>query len=61
MTTTGTPTDQRYGRSRRGRHRRPRPRGAMVAAGGLALAAGTLGLVHLLAEPGGDDAHGFGA
>ncbi|MFF8094155.1 hypothetical protein [Streptomyces sp. NPDC016675] len=61
MTTTGTPTDRRYERSRRGRHRRPRPRGAMVAAGGLALAAGTLGLVRLLAEPGGDDVHGFGA
>ncbi|MFE5397940.1 hypothetical protein ACFQ9U_25685 [Streptomyces sp. NPDC056568] len=61
MTTTGTPTDRRYGRSRRGRHRRPRPRGAMVAAGGLALAAGTLSLVRLLAEPGGDGVHGFGA
>lgn len=36
----------------RGRHRRPRPRKVLLAAGGLALAAGALGLVRLASEPG---------
>ncbi|WP_234441693.1 hypothetical protein [Streptomyces sp. WM6386] len=36
----------------RGRHRRPRPRKILLAAGGLALAAGALGLVRLASEPG---------
>ncbi|MFF4469401.1 hypothetical protein ACFYZ3_07550 [Streptomyces sp. NPDC001599] len=57
MTTTGTPTEPRYAWGRRGRHRRPRSRKVLLAAGGLALAAGTLSVVRLLPEPGG----GFGA
>ncbi|MGV9450768.1 hypothetical protein [Streptomyces sp. NPDC003635] len=36
----------------RGRHRRPRPRKALLAAGGLALAAGALSLVRLTPESG---------
>ncbi|MFI1726546.1 hypothetical protein [Streptomyces sp. NPDC020489] len=36
----------------RGRHRRPRPRKVLLAAGGLALAAGALSLVRLASEPG---------
>ncbi|MFD8540847.1 hypothetical protein [Streptomyces rubrogriseus] len=54
MTTTGTPTEPRYAWGRRGRHRRPRPRKVLLAAGGLALAAGALSVVRLLPEPGGD-------
>ncbi|MET9354243.1 hypothetical protein ABZY14_14815 [Streptomyces sp. NPDC006617] len=54
MTTTGTPTEPRYAWGRRGRHRRPRPRKVLLAAGGLALAAGTLSVVRLLPEPGAD-------
>ncbi|MFK4545102.1 hypothetical protein RKD29_004698 [Streptomyces tendae] len=60
MTTTGTPTEPRYAWGRRGRHRRPRPRKVLLAAGGLALAAGALSVVRLLPEPGGD-VGGFGA
>ncbi|WP_256919813.1 hypothetical protein [Streptomyces hilarionis] len=37
----------------RGRHRRPRPRKVLFAAGGLALAAGVLSLVRLTSDPGG--------
>src|SRR5690349_20801821 len=37
----------------RGRHRRPRPRKVLFAAGGLALAAGVLSLVRLSPDPGG--------
>ncbi|MFF9086848.1 hypothetical protein ACF1BE_10615 [Streptomyces sp. NPDC014991] len=37
---------------RRGRHRRPRPRGALLAAGALALAAGVLSLVRVAPDPG---------
>ncbi|MFE1241511.1 hypothetical protein [Streptomyces tendae] len=54
MTTTGTPTEPRYAWGRRGRHRRPRPRRVLLAAGGLALAAGALSVVRLLPESGGD-------
>ncbi|MGQ4425417.1 hypothetical protein ACN6LL_008214, partial [Streptomyces violaceoruber] len=54
MTTTGTPTEPRYAWGRRGRHRRPRPRKVLLAAGGLALAAGALSVVRLLPGPGGD-------
>ncbi|MFI1759542.1 hypothetical protein [Streptomyces sp. NPDC020571] len=60
MTTTGTPTEPRYAWGRRGRHRRPRPRKVLLAAGGLALAAGALSVVRLLPEPGGG-LGGFGA
>ncbi|MET7320061.1 hypothetical protein [Streptomyces sp. NPDC005549] len=60
MTTTGTPTEPRYAWGRRGRHRRPRPRKVLLAAGGLALAAGALSVVRLLPEPGGGPG-GFGA
>ncbi|MDQ0992718.1 hypothetical protein [Streptomyces sp. V3I7] len=38
--------------ARRGRHRRPRPRRALLAAGGLALAAGALSLVRSAPESG---------
>ncbi|MFE9098707.1 hypothetical protein [Streptomyces sp. NPDC007264] len=34
-----------------GRHRRPRPRRLVLAVGGLALASGALGLVHLASPP----------
>ncbi|MEV5733042.1 hypothetical protein [Streptomyces sp. NPDC052292] len=37
---------------RRGRHRRPRPRKVLIAAGGLALAAGVLSLVRVAPESG---------
>ncbi|MGW1781321.1 hypothetical protein ACWCQQ_19585 [Streptomyces sp. NPDC002143] len=37
----------------RGRHRRPRPRKVLFAAGGLALAAGVLSFVRLTPDPGG--------
>ncbi|GGP65306.1 hypothetical protein ACWDY7_16230 [Streptomyces calvus] len=37
----------------RGRHRKPRPRKALLAAGGLALAAGAVALVRLTAAPDG--------
>ncbi|MDX3246429.1 hypothetical protein [Streptomyces sp. ME18-1-4] len=43
----------------RGRHRRPRPRKVLLAAGGLALAAGMLGLVRLTPHSG--DVTGIGA
>ncbi|MFF8970665.1 hypothetical protein [Streptomyces sp. NPDC014995] len=36
----------------RGRHRRPRPRKALVTAGGLALAAGVLGFLRMVPDPG---------
>ncbi|MFF0158992.1 hypothetical protein ACFYRY_15850 [Streptomyces sp. NPDC005263] len=36
----------------RGRHRRPRPRKVLLAAGGMALAAGVLGLVRMTPESG---------
>ncbi|MFE1441080.1 hypothetical protein [Streptomyces sp. NPDC058739] len=36
----------------RGRHRRPRPRGVLLTAGGLALAAGALSLVRLAPDSG---------
>jgi hypothetical protein len=36
----------------RSRHRRPRPRKVLLAAGGLALAAGALSLVRLMPDPG---------
>ncbi|MYW45496.1 hypothetical protein GT346_19740, partial [Streptomyces sp. SID161] len=36
----------------RGRHRRPRPRRVLFAAGGLALAAGVLSLVRITPESG---------
>ena len=39
MTTTGTSTEPRYAWGRRGRHRRPRPRKVLLAAGGVVLAA----------------------
>ncbi|MGW4547891.1 hypothetical protein ACWEN4_16115 [Streptomyces violaceorubidus] len=54
------PTAPRSAWCRRGRHRRPRPRKVLLAAGGLALAAGALSVVRLLPEPGGDPG-GFGA
>ncbi|MFF9807337.1 hypothetical protein ACF1G5_19845 [Streptomyces coeruleorubidus] len=38
----------------RGRHRKPRPRRALLAVGGLALAAGALSLVRLTSGPGTD-------
>ncbi|MET9089875.1 hypothetical protein ABZX77_49860 [Streptomyces sp. NPDC004237] len=38
---------------RRGRHRKPRPRKVMLAAGGLALAAGVLSLVRMTPDGGG--------
>ncbi|MCQ4197951.1 hypothetical protein M4J08_003067, partial [Streptomyces parvulus] len=60
MTTTGTPTGRAHPWGRRGRHRRPRPRKVLLAAGGLAVAAGALSLVRLLPGPGGD-AGGYGA
>ncbi|MER7835408.1 hypothetical protein ABTY98_05705 [Streptomyces sp. NPDC096040] len=44
---TGTPSV-----SRRGRHRKPRPRKVLFAAGGLALAAGVLSLVRMVPEGG---------
>ncbi|WP_369391525.1 hypothetical protein AB5J72_30855 [Streptomyces sp. CG1] len=37
---------------RRGRHRKPRPRKVLLAAGGLALAAGVLSLVRVTPDPG---------
>ncbi|MCG0067181.1 hypothetical protein L0F81_28605 [Streptomyces tricolor] len=37
---------------RRGRHRKPRPRKALLAAGGLALAAGVLSLVRISPQSG---------
>lgn len=40
-------------RPARGRHRKPRPRRALLTAGGLALAAGAFSLVRLLPEPSG--------
>ncbi|MGW7421425.1 hypothetical protein ACWGJB_15335 [Streptomyces sp. NPDC054813] len=44
---TGTPSV-----GRRGRHRKPRPRKVLFAAGGLALAAGALSLVRIVPEGG---------
>ncbi|WP_340376547.1 hypothetical protein U5640_16485 [Streptomyces sp. SS7] len=55
----GTPVDgtqvetSRLWAAPRGRHRRPRPRKVLFAAGGLALAAGVLSLVRLSSGPGG--------
>ncbi|MFH9004028.1 hypothetical protein ACH4E5_12410 [Streptomyces afghaniensis] len=51
---TGAPeeTDPFSPRARGGRHRKPRPRKALLAAGGLALAAGALSLVRLTSGPG---------
>ncbi|MFI6852006.1 hypothetical protein [Streptomyces sp. NPDC050416] len=53
---TGAPgeTDSLPPRARGGRHRKPRPRKALLAAGGLALAAGALSLVRLTSGPGTD-------
>ena len=56
-TGTGTDTDTGTGPgprlwAPRGRHRRPRPRKALLAAGGMALAAGVLGLVRMTPESG---------
>ncbi len=45
----------RTGPRLRGRHRKPRPRKILLAAGGLALTAGALGLVRLASAPGGED------
>ncbi|MER7721013.1 hypothetical protein ABTX99_29465 [Streptomyces flaveolus] len=62
MTTTDTPTTPRPRLPRiRGRHRRPRPRKAVLAVGGLALAAGALSLVRLVPEPRGGALDGYGA
>ncbi|MFE5817939.1 hypothetical protein [Streptomyces sp. NPDC056479] len=44
------PTNRLFGA--RGRHRRPRPRKVLLAAGGLALAAGALSLVRLTPDSG---------
>ncbi|UFR02666.1 hypothetical protein KBP30_16395 [Streptomyces sp. Go40/10] len=46
------PAPERTPGVRRGRHRKPRPRKVLFAAGGLALAAGVLGLVRVTPEPG---------
>ncbi|MER5543354.1 hypothetical protein ABT072_13115 [Streptomyces sp. NPDC002589] len=48
------PDDPEGGASgvRRGRHRKPRPRKVLLAAGGLALAAGVLSLVRVTPDPG---------
>ncbi|MEU1848127.1 hypothetical protein ABZ499_02280 [Streptomyces sp. NPDC019990] len=58
MRTTKTPArperDIGVGPRVRGRHRKPRPRKALLAAGGLALAAGALGLVRLTSGPASD-------
>ncbi|MDQ1016754.1 hypothetical protein [Streptomyces afghaniensis] len=66
MTTTNRPpkpqldtgavgeTDPFSPRAARGRHRKPRPRKALLAAGGLVLAAGALSLVRLASGPGTD-------
>ncbi|MCF2436230.1 hypothetical protein LV779_25315 [Streptomyces thinghirensis] len=59
--TTGTPAKPQHPWGNRGRHRRPRPRKAVLTAGGLALAAGALSLVRLLPGPGGGDVDGYGA
>ena len=59
MTTTGLTEDggiRLFGP--RGRHRKPRPRKVLLAAGGLALAAGALSLVRLTPDAG---VGGFGA
>ncbi|GGY01950.1 hypothetical protein [Streptomyces djakartensis] len=60
MRTTNTPTrperDTGVAPRARGRHRKPRPRKALLAAGGLALAAGALSLVRLAHGPGSDGA-----
>ncbi|MFE9439534.1 hypothetical protein ACFYO2_11070 [Streptomyces sp. NPDC006602] len=53
----GTPTQESHGIctrpwSPRGRHRRPRPRKVLLAAGGLALAAGALSLVRMVPDTG---------
>ncbi|WP_328977984.1 hypothetical protein [Streptomyces canus] len=49
-TETGTDTTRLFGP--RGRHRKPRPRKALLAAGGLALAAGALSLVRMTPDAG---------
>ncbi|TWV27911.1 hypothetical protein FRZ03_38420, partial [Streptomyces misionensis] len=56
-TTSTTPTAPaepggRFPGFRRGRHRRPRRRKALLAVGGLVLAAGVLGLVRIYPESG---------
>ncbi|WP_234381874.1 hypothetical protein [Streptomyces dysideae] len=51
-TPPGTPGPHLFGS--RGRHRRPRPRRVLLAAGGLVLAAGALSLVRLMPDPGAD-------
>lgn len=50
---TGAPgeTDDPFSPRTRGRHRKPRPRKALLAAGGIALAAGALSLVRLASGP----------
>ncbi|WP_416971935.1 hypothetical protein [Streptomyces sp. 4F14] len=45
----------------RGRHRRPRPRKVVLAAGGLAFAAGVLGLLRVMPDGGGGGTSGVGA
>ncbi|MGK5698289.1 hypothetical protein ACSNOJ_36355, partial [Streptomyces sp. URMC 128] len=48
-------------RARGGRHRKPRPRKALLAAGALALAAGALSLVRLISGPATDTVGTVGA
>ncbi|MFD8910297.1 hypothetical protein [Streptomyces sp. NPDC059575] len=64
-----SPEDTAVPPPRRGRHRRPRPRKVLLAAGGLALAAGVLSLVRVAPESGlagpataeAEPQHGWGA
>ncbi|MER5833319.1 hypothetical protein ABT116_21300 [Streptomyces sp. NPDC002130] len=50
-----TPADSGFSHPRvRGRHRKPRPRKVLLAAGGLALATGALSLLRLTSGPGAD-------
>ncbi|MYQ44669.1 hypothetical protein GTW40_06235, partial [Streptomyces sp. SID4985] len=66
---TESPEDTAVPPPRRGRHRRPRPRKVLLAAGGLALAAGVLSLVRVAPESGlagpataeAEPQHGWGA
>ncbi|SED65283.1 hypothetical protein SAMN05216532_5229 [Streptomyces sp. 2231.1] len=48
----GAPGTDAESGARRGRHRKPRPRKVLLAAGGLALAAGVLSLVRVAPESG---------
>ncbi|MDI5904712.1 hypothetical protein QDK90_06620, partial [Streptomyces sp. 12257] len=57
-TDTGTDTGTTRLFGPRGRHRKPRPRKVLLAAGGLALAAGALSLVRMTPDAG---VGGFGA